>query len=227
MPIATIYILFIIELYSPSEICRCGRLYPGIILLRRRANSIYVIRYKENEMKRILTAPVQLWHVFLVTILVATLTSTAVVSAAPLQGFWLPGTMRMAAAFGNDSNAVHVPMGWNPVAVLQTTITIPAGKRADLAVMGEVDIESGTISGIQYCEGQIRLDNVTSGAQFRPGNYKLGGYASNPPNNFSTPINGYLGNVIAGTHTIYLVVDAGYADCLALQRSMIVLANIH
>ena len=44
--------------------------------------------------------------------------------------------------------------------------------------------------------------------------------------NLSVPLNGYLQSVSAGTHTIYMALSAGYADCNALHRSMIVLVNI-
>ncbi len=176
-------------------------------------------------MKKVLTAPVQLWHVILVTILIATLTSTAVVSAAPLSAFLTQGTVRMAVATGSDVNSITVPAGYSSVVVLSRLIAIPAGKVADLVAIGEVDMEGGAVSGYQYCFGQYRLDSIT-GTQFKPGNYILEGF--NPPaNNLSVPINGVLLNVPAGNHTIYMVMQAGYADCIALNRSMIIFANIH
>jgi hypothetical protein len=181
-------------------------------------------------MKKVLIAPVQLWQLVLVSVLVAILTSTAVVSAAPLAvGLLAPGSVRMAVAPGTSANSVTVPSGYSSVSVLQKIITVPAGKVADLAVMGMVDIASGTfgISNIQYCFGQYRLDNITSGTQFKGGNYILGGYTDYAPNNFSVPVNGYLTNVTAGNHTVYMVLQAGYHNCLALNRSMIILANIH
>jgi hypothetical protein len=178
-------------------------------------------------MKRALSAPVQLWQLVLVSVLVAVLSTTAVVSAAPLTAGLLPnGQVRMAAASGTDSNAVNVPAGYTSVSVLEKTITVPKGRVADLLVMGEVDIEGGAVSGFQYCFGQYRLDDVASGPQFEPGNYILEGF-NPPPNNLSTPINGFLLNVEPGDHTIYMVVQAGYADCYALNRSMIILVNIH
>jgi len=177
-------------------------------------------------MKNVLTAPVQVWHLIIVAVLVASLTSTMVVSAAPLSSLLAQGSVRMAVASGTDANSVDVPAGYTSVVILKQTITIPKGKVADLAVMGEVDAEGGASSGYQYCFGQIMLDDVATGTQFKPGNYIIEGF-NPPPNNLSTPINGYLTSVKAGNHTVYLVMQAGYADCIALNRSMIILANIH
>ena len=187
------------------------------------------ISHKENRMKKTLTAPVQLWQLVLVSVLVAILTSTAVVKAAPLSagGFLTQGTIQIAPLQGANGSSVNVPSGYTNVAILQKTITIPAGKVADLVVMGAVDIASGTLAGIQYCFGQYRLDNVSSGTQFKGGNYILGGYLQDPPNNFTVPINGFLQNVTAGNHTVYMVMSAGYADCNAFNRTMLIFANIH
>ncbi len=175
-------------------------------------------------MKNVLSAPVRMWQVLLVSVLVAVLTSTAVVSAAPLTAFLAPGTFRMGLKYG--TSPVSLPADYSSHAVLAHSIVIPAGKVADLAAIGEVDMEGGASTGYQYCFGQYRLDNVLTGTQFKPGNYILEGF--NPPaNNLSVPINGFLGNVPAGTHTVYMVMQAGYNTCTALDRSMIIIANIH
>ncbi len=177
-------------------------------------------------MKEILSAPVRLWQLILVSVLVAALTSTVVVSAAPFSPDFLDqGKFRMAVEAGTDSDAVNVPAGYTDVVVLQKDITVPPGKVADLAVLGEVDIEGG-LTGYQYCFGQYRLDDVASGPQFEPGSYILEGF-NPPPNNLSVPINGFLTDVPTGSHTVYMVMSAGYNDCYALNRSMIILANIH
>jgi hypothetical protein len=178
-------------------------------------------------MKKALSAPVRMWQLVLVSVLVAVLTSTAVVSAAPLAtGFLAPGTIRMIWAYGTGSAPVTMPADYSSHAVLSTTVVIPAGKVAELMAIGEVDMEGGATTGYQYCFGQYRLDNFKTGAQFKPGNYILEGF--NPPaNNLSVPINGFIGNVQAGTHTVYMVMQAGYNTCTALNRSMIVFANIH
>jgi len=177
-------------------------------------------------MKSVLTAPVKLWHLVLVSVIVASLTSTAVVSASPfLLGFQPQGPILMGLVAGTDANPINVPAGGGNVAVLLKTITVPAGKVADLAVFGEADMEGGA-TGYQYCYGQIRLDDPNAGRQFQPGNYILQGF--NPPaNNLSAPINGFLTNVHAGQHTVFLVMGASFNNCYILNRSMIILANIH
>jgi hypothetical protein len=178
-------------------------------------------------MKRVLTAPVQIWQLVLVSVLVASLTSTAVVIAAPLtSGFQPAGSMLMGLVSATDATMVTVPAGYTNVVVLQKTIVVPPHKVADLAVFGEVDIEGGASSGYQYCFGQYLLDDPNSGTQLHPGNYILEGF--NPPaNNLSVPINAFLTQVKPGTHTVYMVMQAGYANCYALDRSMIILANVH
>jgi hypothetical protein len=182
---------------------------------------------KEVHMKKALTAPVQLWQLVVVAVLVAALTGTVVVSAAPLTDGLLPhGQVRMAVASGTDADAVNVPAGYSSVSVLEKTIIVPNGKVADLLVMGAVDIEGGAVSGFQYCFGQYRLDDISTGPQFAPGNYILEGF-NPPPNNLTTPISGHLLDVAPGEHTIHMVVQAGYADCYALNRSMIILVNLH
>jgi hypothetical protein len=178
-------------------------------------------------MKKAFTAPVKLWHLILASVCVAALTTTVAVSAAPFTVGLLPnGQVRLAAAAGTDDDAINVPAGYTSVSILEKTITVPKGRVADLLVLGAVDIEGGAISGYQYCFGQYRLDDIDTGPQFEPGNYILEGF-NPPPNNLTTPINGFLLNVEPGDHTIHMVVQAGYADCYALNRSMIILVNIH
>ena len=136
--------------------------------------------------------------------------------------------MMMAVASATDANQIDVPPTYASTVVLKQVITIPKGKTADLAVMGEVDIEGGSAaSSYEYCFGQYRLDNVATGTQFKPGNYILKGFTPPVANNLSVPINGYLTGVKAGTHTIFMVVQAGYQDCYMNDRSMIILANVH
>lgn len=177
-------------------------------------------------MKRTLSAPVQLWQLVLVIFLAAAFITTAALSALPPDDGMLPkGQVRMAVA-GDDTDSVTVPAGYTNVAVLEKTITVPKGKLADFMAIGEVNIQSGALTGFQYCFGEYRLNDVTSGTQFEPGNYILEGF--NPPqNNLSFPINGYLTDVEPGEHTIYMVVSAGYADCIVQTRSMIILVNFH
>ncbi len=176
-------------------------------------------------MKKVFTAPVQLWQVVVVAVLVITLTGTVVASAASFpSGLLAQGIVRMALA--SSTTQVAVPATYTSTNVLQQTITIPVGKVGDIAVTGEADIEDGAGSGYQYCFGQYRLDNVATGTQFKPGNYILGG-SNLPENNLSVPINGFLQNVKAGNHTVYMVMQAGYAICYAQDRSMIILVNIH
>jgi hypothetical protein len=178
-------------------------------------------------MKKALNAPVKFWQLIVVSVLVAVLTSTATVSAAPyMVGVWPTGSVRMSGAFGTDTNSVTVPKGYTPTVILQKTITVPAGKVADIAVIGMVNFQSGMSTSYIYCFGRYRLDNANSGTKFRPGDYILEGF-NPPPNNLSVPLNGYLQNVAAGNHTIYMVADAGYADCVAQSRSMIILMNVH
>ena len=177
-------------------------------------------------MRRALSAPVQLWHLVLVSIMGATFIATAALAALPPDDGMLPkGQVRFAVA-GDDTDSIAVPAGYTNVAVLEKTITVPNGKLADFMAIGEVNIQSGALTGYQYCFGEYRLNDVESGTQFEPGNYILEGF--NPPqNNLSFPINGYLTNVEPGEHTIYMVVSAGYADCIVQTRSMIVMVNFH
>lgn len=178
-------------------------------------------------MKKALNAPVKFWQLIVVSVLVAALTSTATVSAAPyLVGVWPTGSVRMSGAFGSDTNPVTVPKGYTPTVILEKTVTVPVGKSADIAVIGMVNFQGGAVSGNIYCFGRYRLDNSSGGTIFKPGNYILEGF-NPPPNNLSVPLNGYLQNVAAGNHTIYMVADAGYADCIAQSRSMIILMNVH
>jgi hypothetical protein len=177
-------------------------------------------------MKKVFSAPVQIWQVVVVVVLVAALTGTVVAASAASfpSALLTQGVVRMAVA--SSTTQVAVPATYTSTNVLQQTITIPVGKVGDIAVTGEVDIEDGAGSGYQYCFGQYRLDNVATGTQFNPGNYILEGF--NPPeNNLSVPIDGYLQNVKAGNHTVYMVMQAGYAICFAQDRSMIILVNIH
>ena len=174
-------------------------------------------------MKKILTAPVRLWHLMLVVILLATLTGTAVVSAAPLSAFLPAGTMRMAVAYSDS--LYTVPEGYTNKIVLQQSFSIPAGKVGDVVAIGEVDIQGGDLTGNQYCFGEYRLDTV-GGTQFKPGSYILEGI-NPPPNNLSLPIIGFLTGVGSGQHSVKMVMSAGYADCIAMNRAMILLVNIH
>ena len=178
-------------------------------------------------MKKALNAPVKFWQLIVVSVLVAVLTSTATVSAAPyMVGVWPTGSVRMSGAFGTDVNSVTVPKGYTPTVILEKTITVPAGKSADIAVIGMVNFQSGASPNYIYCFGRYRLDNSSGGTIFKPGSYVLEGF-NPPPNNISVPLNGYLQNVPAGNHTIYMVADAGYADGIAQSRSMIILMNVH
>ncbi len=176
-------------------------------------------------MKKMLTAPVQVWQLVVLAVIMLFGLTGAVVAAAPLaNGFWANGTKNMAAVSDSANNPIDVPQN-SETAVLSKTITIPAGKVADLAVFGAVDMEAGTASGYQYCFGEYTLDS-TSGTVFKPGNYILQGF--NPPeNNLTAPIDGFLTNVSAGTHTVYMTRSASFADCTALYRSMVIIANIH
>lgn len=177
-------------------------------------------------MKKILTSQVKMWHLIVLAIVVTFLTSATIVAAEPLAGgFWGAGTIMIAAASGTDSSQVTVPKGYADTVVLQKAITIPPGKSADLAVIGSADIEGGASTGYQYCFGQYRLDAI-GGSQFKPGNYILEGF-NPPPNNLTVPINGFITKVPSGQHTVYMVMEAGYADCYILNRSMIIIANIH
>jgi hypothetical protein len=177
-------------------------------------------------MKKALSAPVQLWQLVLAAFLVAALTTTAAVLAGPPGDGMLPHGQARFAVAGDNTNSISVPAGYTNVGVLERTITVPKGKLADLMAVGEVNIQSGALTGYQYCFGEYRLDDVTNGTQFEPGNYILEGF--NPPqNNLSFPVNGYLTNVEPGDHTIYMVLSAGYADCIAQTRSMIVMVNLH
>jgi len=182
-------------------------------------------------MKRTLTAPVQLWQLVLVSVMVAVLTSTAVVSAAPYApSFLAAGTTRYAVASCNTCEVVDTgaPREW----VLKTSFTVPAGMVADLMAIGSADLQGGA-AGYHYCYGQYRLDGTagagnshTGGTGFSPGNYIL--YGFNPsPNNLTVPINGFLKNVAAGAHVVYQVMEAGYNDCIVNYDSMIVIANLH
>lgn len=177
-------------------------------------------------MRKVLTTQVQLWHLVVLVAVSVFVGSAAVVSAETLgTGFWTQGAINIATVSGDDSNSVTVPSGYADTVVLQKSITIPAGKSADLAVIGSVDMEGGGTSGYQYCFGQYRLDAI-GGSQFKPGNYILEGF--NPPaNNLTVPINGFMAKVPPGKHTVYMVMEAGYHDCIALDRSMIIIANIH
>ncbi len=185
-----------------------------------------LISHTEDRMKKALSAPVQLWQLVLASFLVAALATSAAVLAGPAADGFLPhGQVRFAVA-GDSINSVTVPAGYTNTAVLEKTITVPKGRLADLMAVGEVNIQSGALTGYQYCFGEYRLDDATSGTQFQPGNYILEGF--NPPqNNLSLPINGYLTDVEPGDHTIYMVVSAGYADCIAQTRSMIISVNLH
>ena len=177
-------------------------------------------------MKNALNAPVKFWQLILVSVLVAALTSTATVSAAPyLVGVWPTGSVLMSGVFGTDNNSITVPSGYVDTTILQKTITVPAGKVADIAVIGMVNFQAGSSTGYIYCFGEYRLDNI-AGTAFKPGTYILEGF-NPPPNNLSVPLNGYLQNVPAGNHTIYMVVSAGYTSCTAQDRSMIILMNVH
>ena len=176
-------------------------------------------------MKKALSAPVQLWQLVLVAVLAAFISTAAFAALPPDEGLLPKGEVRFAVA-GDDSEFVTVPAGYDNVAVLEKTITVPKGRLADFMAIGEVNIQSGALTGYQYCFGEYRLNDVISGTQFEPGNYILEGF--NPPqNNLSFPINGYLTNVEPGEYTIYMVVSAGYADCIVMTRSMIIMANFH
>ena len=177
-------------------------------------------------MKNALSTPVKLWQLLLVSALVVVLTTTVAFSAAPPDDGMVPHGQVRFAVTGDSENTISVPAGYTNVAVLEKTITVPNGRVADLLAFGEVDIEGGALTGYGYCFGEFRLDDIENGPQFDPGSYILYGF-NPPPNNLSLPINGYLLNVEPGEHTIYMVMSAGYADCINLTRSMIVTVNIH
>jgi hypothetical protein len=183
-------------------------------------------------MKKVLASPVQLWHLVLVAVLVSVLTSTVTVSAAPLSALWPAGTIRMAAVSDNGDNNIVIPADYSNVAVLEQVINIPAGKRGDLMVMGEVDIQTdNSTTHYQYCWGDIRFDNINAVNKiFKPGTpYMLEAWGNidRVPYSLSLPINGYRQNLPAGDHTIYMVMSAGYGECNARTRSMMIFMNIH
>lgn len=174
-------------------------------------------------MKNVFTAPVQLWHLILVVVVIAALASTVVASAAPLSSFLAQGNVRMA--FAANPNTMSIAPGTHKVG-LQQTITIPAGKHADLAVIGAVDFQGGGLVTIMYCFGLYRLDNATTGTPSKPGNTILIGF--NPSqNNLTTPVNGWFTNVGSGTHTVYMDLSASFGICTPQYRQMMIFANIH
>jgi hypothetical protein len=178
-----------------------------------------VNRFKNTDLK--------LWHALVLALLLVAITGSAVVIAASSSHFFDAGKIRLASAA--TDNTLTITGSNNPaVNVLTTSISVPAGKTAELQTTFSADLHHG-IGTYAYCFGRFSLDGAVPDNAFRPlGSFQLlGGVTANQPDALTVAMTGYRRNVPAGDHRVSVFIDSAYAGCTLFNRELNVIVNIH
>lgn len=188
-------------------------------------------------MKCTLNSNLKLWHLVTFAVVLMLFGGSAIVlaDADAVKGFWAPGQIRLASVYSSDG----IPITGNTtVKVLSATITIPAGKKADLQTTFSADLRPSVgIGGFAFCFGYFGLDANNPDPGFKPGGvygypeqgyeYELfGGATAQEPSALSVSMAGYRKNVAAGTHTVNVYVSSPYSGCTVEASNLNVIANI-
>ena len=176
-------------------------------------------------MSGILGSSLSLRQLLVVGGLVATFSVGASVLASGVSpsGTFSAGSIRMASAKSNT----YVNVSSTAVKVLSTSISVPAGKKADVqaAFSATVAHNGGSYA---YCFGAFTLDGATADASFQPGNVQLiGGGTAAEPDAISVAMVGFRTGIGPGTHTVNVYINGAFAGCTVEDRALNLVVNIH
>jgi hypothetical protein len=180
--------------------------------------------------KRLLSADLKVWHLFLVVALLAVGSSSTSAGLSPSRGtnpdtadgFYPSGSFNMATAQSNTSQTIHAADG--EVEVLRATFKIPTGQTAAVAAFFNAEAYKYPNG---YCYLTSYLDTVGTGPVLFPGELWVadgyvytGGYPT-------ISAQGYVGHIAAGVHSVIVTLHATGGDCFVDDRSLIVISNRH
>lgn len=183
-------------------------------------------------MKNILNGSLKFWHlvVFGLAVILLAGATVALADTSEINTFWAAGSARFASSYADQTSTIDISGTGTEKLVLNTTIEVPDGKKADLQATFSADLHHNGASGAAiyaYCFGRFSLDGANPDTKFHPDSYQLlGGDTEHEPSAVTVTMTGFRKNVGSGTHTVNVYVNASYNGCTLFARNLNVIANI-